>query len=78
MTSLRPVIFDMDGVISDTQIVHATAEAEVLRSMFQLEACPNDISARFAGRSTRALLDGIFSGAGRPTPSIEEEQSFRV
>lgn len=45
---IKAVIFDMDGVISDTQMFHAQAESETLKT-FNIYLTPQELSTRYAG-----------------------------
>ncbi len=50
-------IFDLDGMIVDTQTpFHAMCECAVLKLHHEIEISPEDISARFAGISTRQVF----------------------
>ena len=44
----KGVIFDMDGVISDTQHLHASTESQALADLHGLKILPNAITERFA------------------------------
>ena len=54
----KGVIFDMDGVISDTQDLHAQVESKMLQSV-GINLLPDDITNRFAGvaKSTLSVPD---------------------
>jgi beta-phosphoglucomutase family hydrolase len=55
---IRAVIFDMDGVISDTQKLHARVESELLkRHGINLE--PDEITRRYAGIPDEVFLSDI-------------------
>lgn len=74
------VIFDMDGVISDTQMVHATVESEMLAE-HGIEMPAHVISREYAGRGSSALFADVFANAGVPIPDFEalkEERWRRV
>jgi beta-phosphoglucomutase len=51
----RAVIFDMDGVISDTEIVYATTYCKALAT-HGIHMQPHDLSRRFAGVRARTLF----------------------
>jgi HAD superfamily hydrolase (TIGR01509 family) len=53
------VIFDMDGVISLTQGIHARAEAQVLYDVCGVTCDPDRISLRFAGVPDRVMFKTI-------------------
>lgn len=61
------VIFDMDGVIADTQRIHARLEAEIL-AYYGLSIEPAEISRRFAGRSNKDMFAELFDERGLPSP----------
>ncbi len=65
------VIFDMDGVIADTQRIHARLEAEVLAT-YDLIIHPDEISRRFAGMSGKDMFATVFGEAGRASPYTPE------
>jgi HAD superfamily hydrolase (TIGR01509 family) len=64
-------IFDMDGVISDTQKIHARIEAELLAS-FGITITPEEITRRFAGVSLREQCTTLFAEFGIACPDLEE------
>jgi HAD superfamily hydrolase (TIGR01509 family) len=66
----RGVIFDLDGVISDTQDMHSHVESEFLRSL-GIEIHPDNITARFAGVGDKEMFSTIFAEYGVDHP-IEE------
>lgn len=59
---VNAVIFDMDGVISDTQSLHAKAESEILKR-YGVNLSPEEITKRYAGvktsEFTKKLLDEV-------------------
>lgn len=68
----QAVIFDMDGVIADTQKIHARVESEVLRERFGLVVHPDEISRRFSGVSGKDMFAALFAEAGRDSPYDQE------
>jgi beta-phosphoglucomutase len=48
---ITTVLFDMDGVISDTQKLHAAVESELL-SDFDIHLSPEEISKKYSGVKT--------------------------
>ena len=52
------VIFDMDGVISDTQRLHSEVESELLRG-WGIEIDPDDLTRRYAGIADRGFLPAV-------------------
>ncbi len=59
----RGVIFDLDGVISDTQDMHSEVESNFLRSL-NIHIHPNEISARFAGVGDKQMFATVFAEHG--------------
>lgn len=59
------VIFDMDGVIADTQKIHSQIESEMLAG-FGITITPEEITRRFSGRSLRDQFAELHSDLGRP------------
>ncbi len=55
---IKGVIFDMDGVISDTQKFHAQIESELL-SKFGINIAPDEITKKYAGVKTRQFFDEL-------------------
>ncbi len=68
---IKAVIFDMDGVISDTQKFHAEAESRLLKK-HGITMKPEEITRRFAGVSDDEMFETIFSERNKPIPPIEE------
>jgi beta-phosphoglucomutase family hydrolase len=60
------VIFDMDGVISDTQKLHAEAESCLLRDRFNISITPVEITDRFAGVRDSVMFEQILVENGIP------------
>jgi len=52
---VEAVIFDMDGVISDTQKLHAEVESEILKR-YEIILSPEEITHRYAGVKTEEFL----------------------
>lgn len=59
----RGVIFDMDGVISDTQDMHSQVESKFLSGL-NIHIHPDEITARFAGVGDKAMFSTIFAEHG--------------
>lgn len=57
--AITTVIFDMDGVLADTQRLHADAEHEVLKRR-GIHLHPDDITHRFSGVSGQDMFREIF------------------
>lgn len=67
---VRAVIFDMDGVISDTQGLHAEVEEELLKE-YEVAVSAEEITGGYAGVSDREFFETIFQGHGRPPKEID-------
>jgi HAD superfamily hydrolase (TIGR01509 family) len=52
---LKAVIFDMDGVLSATQKLHAQAQSKVLEK-YGVEMSPGEITEKYAGREPGTLF----------------------
>ena len=65
------VIFDMDGVISDTQSIHSNAEAYILQR-YDINIDPSALSAEFAGITDKIMFETIFERFGRKDITVEE------
>ncbi|HEY0026128.1 MAG TPA: HAD family phosphatase [Longimicrobium sp.] len=61
------VIFDMDGVISDTQRLHSEVESGLLRA-WGIDIDPDDLTRRYAGMADRDFLPAVL---GRPVNAAE-------
>jgi len=64
------VIFDMDGVISDTQKVHAETECMLFRE-YGITITPEENTKRFAGVPDPEAFEIIFREAGKPSPDFD-------
>lgn len=56
---LEAVVFDMDGIIADTQRYHSQAES-ILLSTLGINLSPEEITLRFAGVDDRAQFKELF------------------
>ncbi|MBI4458194.1 HAD family phosphatase [Candidatus Uhrbacteria bacterium] len=68
---VQAVIFDMDGVISDTQVLHAKTESELL-ARHGIALHPDEITRRYAGVRDQEMFEEIFGNAGLEMPPLEE------
>lgn len=81
--SLKPIIegiiFDMDGVISDTQVIHARTESELLRD-YGIELHPDEITLRYAGVADKEMFQEIFSNAQQEMPELGQliEKKWKI
>jgi HAD superfamily hydrolase (TIGR01509 family) len=62
---IKAVIFDMDGVISDTQKLHARVEEEIL-SRFGISISSEEITKRYAGVKTNEFFDELLKRQEQP------------
>lgn len=76
---IKAIIFDMDGVISDTQGIHANTESELLKS-YGIEMHPDEITRRYAGVGDEEMFRQIFSRGQKQIPEIEQlvEKKWRI
>lgn len=65
------VIFDMDGVLSDTQSLHSSIESEVLGA-HGIVIEPKTIAARYSGVSDLAMFSELL--AGHPEMGVSAEE----
>lgn len=71
MKKFKAVIFDLDGVISDTQCIHAAVEEEVLKE-YGIDIPADELTRRFAGVTQKEMFGTIFSELGRNDIDIDE------
>ena len=62
---IKAVIFDMDGVISDTQKLHAQVDSQIL-SEYEIIISPDELSDRFAGVRNEDYFDVLLREKGQP------------
>lgn len=62
---IKGVIFDMDGVLSDTQKLHSQIESELL-NRFGIGLTPAEITKRYAGVKTRTFFDELLRMQSKP------------
>lgn len=76
---IKAMIFDMDGVISDTQGIHANTESELLKR-YGIEMHPDEITRRYAGVGDEEMFREIFSRGQKKIPEIEQliEKKWRI
>ena len=67
----KAVIFDMDGVVSDTQIIHSTIESELLKG-YGIDVHPDEITQKYAGTRMREWMPGLFTHHNLIAPPMEE------
>lgn len=76
---MKAVIFDMDGVISDTQKIHSRVESELLKG-HGVDISPEELSVKYAGLSCRVLFTTEFSKRGieADIDTVAEEKLKRM
>lgn len=62
---LNAIIFDMDGVISDTQKLHAQVESEIL-ARFGIKLSPDEITKQYAGVKTNEFFVELLEKQSTP------------
>ncbi len=69
----------MDGVISDTQVIHAKTESELLKD-YGIEIHPDEITRRYAGVGDEEMFREIFSNARQKLPKIGQlvEKKWKI
>lgn len=73
------IIFDMDGVLADTERIHAAAECEVLkRHGIPFDA--ENLSKRYAGMPESDIWPAVFKANNKEMPSINSlmDEKFEV
>ncbi len=56
----KAIIFDMDGVISDTQKLHSLVESEIL-ARFNINITPDEITQRYSGVKTKEFISKLLT-----------------
>jgi HAD superfamily hydrolase (TIGR01509 family) len=69
MNPRRAVIFDLDGVISDTQRIQSTAEATLL-GQYGISITPEELAEEFAGVGDQEMFERLFSRYSIPLPPL--------
>ena len=70
-------IFDCDGVLVDSEIIAARVDAEVFKEIgFEIE--PEEIIHRFAGLTSKDLMEVVESEIGRPVPEDLHERQHKL
>jgi HAD superfamily hydrolase (TIGR01509 family) len=65
------VIFDMDGVVSDTQTIHAQTESELLRR-YGIAMSPEEITREFGGVTDEEMFPQIFGRFGKHIENLND------
>jgi len=63
---IKAIIFDMDGVISDTQRLHASIEISLLKK-HGIDISPEELTTNYAGISDKEFFTKIFEVCGVTT-----------
>jgi len=67
----QAVIFDMDGVISDTQKFHSEVEALLLKNL-GITMTPETISQTYAGVTDERMFSELFAKHGVPVATVKD------
>lgn len=67
---IRAVIFDMDGVVSDTEKIQAQVTSELL-SQNGIDVSPQELTRRFAGVPDEQTFQILFSEFHKPIQNIQ-------
>lgn len=62
---IKGIIFDMDGVISDTQKLHAQVESDLL-NRYGINIPPEEITRKYAGMKTSKIFDDLLKKQSKP------------
>jgi len=74
---LQAIIFDMDGVLSDTEKMHGVAQEQMLQA-YGIHLPAAECSRRFAGIPEKDIWPVVFLEANVPCPSVEELMDKKV
>lgn len=66
----KAVIFDMDGVISDTQKHHSIVESDIL-SKYGVTITPEEITRRYAGTRSKDMFKELLANEGKSIDCVE-------
>src|SRR3989338_2248000 len=69
--SIKVVIFDMDGVISNTQVIHAQIESELLKA-YDIKIHPDEITKKYSGVSDNDMFQDVFQNAKQEVLDLEQ------
>lgn len=67
----KPLITDMDGVLCDSQSIHARIESQVLLEM-GVSVSPEEITSRFTGKGTELMFE-TYLGAVRAKEALAQK-----
>lgn len=74
---INAVIFDMDGVISDTQKLHAEVESELLQR-YGITIAPEEITRKYAGVRTADFFNDLLNDKNINIKALLEEKWERM
>src|SRR3989344_909055 len=76
---IKAVIFDMDGVISDTQVLHSKTEEAILND-YGISISADEVTRRFAGSTDKEMFRTIFADYKKEPANLEEmvEKKWRT
>jgi HAD superfamily hydrolase (TIGR01509 family) len=74
---ITTVIFDMDGVISDTQKIHSRIETEIV-ARYGVVITPEEVERRYAGVSLDILFGELLEGKDADIASLIQEKRERM
>jgi len=60
---IKAILFDMDGVISDTQKLHSQVESDIL-SRFGINLSPSEITFKYSGVKTKEFFKELLTEKG--------------
>lgn len=73
---MRAVIFDMDGVLSDTQSIHGEIEADLV-NRYGGSITPDELAQRYAGVPTRVFLRELIAISDEELETLMHEKETR-
>ena len=74
---IKAVIFDMDGVISDTQVLHSKVETELL-GRYGVKITPDEITKKYSGVRTTEFFHDLLKGKSVDIDLLLEEKWGRM
>lgn len=74
---IHAIIFDMDGVLSDTERLHGEVQEEMLKA-YGIALPASECSRRFAGIPEPQIWPVVFEEAGIPCPPIDTLMEEKV
>lgn len=74
---IEGIIFDMDGVISDTQKIHAKVESEIFER-YGISLTPEEITKKYAGVRLREFFGEVLEGKNYNLDELINEKRTRM